>query len=177
MSLASLKKQLNEKRPSFLRQDYHKKKRLALVWRRPKGVDSKLRKNLKGHGFIVQAGYRSPVELRGLLGSGLMSVVVHNPEMLQNLDNTKHIIIMGGTMGLRSRIELAKIAESKGFKIANKTSFQEKLAKKEKHRQELKQRRKTTTETKEKKPQPSTPEEKKEAEKIEKEKVLTQRER
>ena len=181
MSLLELKKQMKAKKPEFLRQDYHKKKRLALVWRRPKGIDSKLRKNLKGHGFIVQAGYRGPKAVRGMLDNGLMPALVRNVQELNSLDNKTHIMIIAGSVGLKAKLQLLQLAEKKGLKVANadKTRLQEKLAAKQKRRQEVQERAKAKTATTEKKlaEKVASPEEKKELEKQEKEKLLTQRER
>ena len=43
-----LRKDIKKKKPTFLRQDGHKKKRLGNKWRRPTGTDNKVRLGLRG---------------------------------------------------------------------------------------------------------------------------------
>ena len=57
---------LRKKKPRFIRRDYTKRKNLGKKWRRPKGIDNKLRLNIKGHGKKISQGYRSAKRIRGL---------------------------------------------------------------------------------------------------------------
>ena len=41
--LLELRKKIKGKKPNFIRQDAHKHKRLARKWRKPKGIQSKMR--------------------------------------------------------------------------------------------------------------------------------------
>ncbi len=88
-------------------------------WRKPKGNDSKMRLQLKGYPPIVKSGYGSPSELRHLHPSGLTPVHVHTVSDLEGLDPSKHIIIIGSTVGLRKRLQIVEAARAKGFRIAN----------------------------------------------------------
>ena len=88
-------------------------------WRKPKGIDNKMRLQLKGYPPIVKSGYGTNSELRGLHPSGLEPVVVSNAKELEALDPTRHIVYIAGTVGLRKRLELVRIAREKGFKVAN----------------------------------------------------------
>lgn len=46
-----------KRKPSFVAQDSHKKKRIKKSWRKPDGSDSKMRRSIKGYRKIVKAGY------------------------------------------------------------------------------------------------------------------------
>ena len=88
-------------------------------WRKPKGIDNKMRMQLKGYPPIVKSGYGSPAELRGLHPSGLTPVVVSSIKDLEGLDPESHIVYIASTVGLRKRLELVRAAREKGFRIAN----------------------------------------------------------
>ncbi len=88
-------------------------------WRKPKGNDNKMRLQWKGYPPIVKVGYGSPRELRDLHPSGLIPVRVFNVGELEGLDPKKHIIIIASSVGLRKKLEIVRVAESKGFRIAN----------------------------------------------------------
>lgn len=88
-------------------------------WRKPKGNDSKMRLQIKGYPPIVKSGYGTDSELRGLHPSGLEPVVVSSAKELEALDPARHIVYIAGTVGLRKRLELVKVAREKGFKVAN----------------------------------------------------------
>ena len=88
-------------------------------WRKPKGIDNKMRLQLKGYPPIVKVGYRGESELRGLHPSGLEPVVVSNARELEGLDPGRHIVYIASTVGLRKRIELVRLARERGFRVAN----------------------------------------------------------
>ena len=51
-------------KPAFRQQDSHKKKRVEKVWRRPRGLHSKIRHNKWSYPKRIQIGYKSPAEVR-----------------------------------------------------------------------------------------------------------------
>lgn len=94
----------------FERRDY---------WRKPKGIDNKMRLQLKGYPPIVKSGYGTSREVRGLHPSGLQPLIVSSVRDLEAADPERHIIYISSTVGLRKRVELVKAAEERGFRVAN----------------------------------------------------------
>jgi len=66
------------KKPEFIRQESWRYKRVDESWRRPRGLDSKMRLKRKGWPASPNIGYRSPKELRGLHPSGYREILVRN---------------------------------------------------------------------------------------------------
>ena len=119
--LLELRKKLKSKKPVFLRHLWWKKAKFRNKprWRKPKGIDNKMRLKKKGYPPMVEVGYRGPRLVRGLHPSGLKPVVVHTLSELEKLDPATTIIYIGRTVGLRKKIEIMKKAVEKGFKVAN----------------------------------------------------------
>ena len=108
-------------KPQFNRQDYHKKKRTPTSWRRPRGGLSKQRRGIKGKGPKVQAGYRTPTEVRGLHPSGFEEVHVHNVDDLEGVDGDTQAVRIGSTVGARKREDIEEQAEEQGIRVLNPT--------------------------------------------------------
>ncbi len=108
-----------KRKPRFARQDSHKKVKLAIGWRRPKGLQSKLRLRRKGHRAHVSVGYGSPAAVRGLDRSGLVSCLVHTPAELEALDAKTHGVLIGSTVGMKSKVAIVKVAQRKNLTILN----------------------------------------------------------
>jgi len=94
----------------FFRQDLNKTRRLKKVWRKPKGLHSKLRLNKKGHERTPSQGYRLPRKLRGK--------VIKLVRNFNDLENVKKILI-ASTVGLKKKVEIVKVAKEKGIEIIN----------------------------------------------------------
>ena len=67
---AKLKRRLDVKKPKFRRQESWRYKRIDESWRRPRGIDSKMRMKVKGWPPSPNIGYRTPREIRNLHPSG-----------------------------------------------------------------------------------------------------------
>lgn len=104
--------------PKFHRLDAHKKKKLALSWRKPKGHHSKLRRQLKAKGSLVKVGFGSPAAVRGLHASGYEEVLVHRPEDVHGI-NKKQAIRVARTVGKKKRVEIEKAAKELNIKVLN----------------------------------------------------------
>lgn len=109
-----------EKEPEFLRQEWFRYKRLEECWRRPKGLHSKMRKGLKYRPARVKIGYRGPKLARNLHPSGFEEVLVYRVEDLNNINPEKQAVRIGGTVGVRKRIEIVKRADELGIRVLNR---------------------------------------------------------
>ena len=116
---------LNERKrvgkPKFNRQDHHKKKRVSTSWRRPRGQLSKQRKGVKGKGDTVEAGFRTPAEVRGKHPSGFEEVHVHNVDDLEGVDGDREAVRIASTVGGRKRTRIEDAAEEADVRVLNPT--------------------------------------------------------
>ncbi|OYT31676.1 MAG: 50S ribosomal protein L32e [Thermofilum sp. ex4484_79] len=119
VNLLKLRRELKSKKPRFIVMNVWSKPRLPDGWRRPKGLDNKIRLEIKGFPKRVKVGYRGPRKVRNLHPSGYIDVLVNNIKELEVLDPKIHAIRIARTVGRRKREEIIKRAEELGFKILN----------------------------------------------------------
>jgi large subunit ribosomal protein L32e len=108
-----------ENRARFQRRGIHEKKRLADVWRKPKGRHNKLRRQIKAKGPLPRPGYGSPSAVRGLHPCGLSDILVHNEAMLASLDPKVHAVRIAAGVGMKKKMEIQKTALDAGLKVLN----------------------------------------------------------
>lgn len=172
----------NRNKPSFTRQEYPARKKLDKVWRKPKGIHSKMRDKKRGKKVQPTVGWKAPRIVRGLTRDGLVPVMINNLKDIVNLKQTD-LAVISSKIGMRKKIEILKKLKEKKVKVLDTkdvekaiSSLKEKLQVRKKEKQE-RLNSKTEEEKKlEKKPEPKeqkqTEEEKKKQEKEEKRKVL-----
>ncbi len=117
----ALREKIAKKRPTFLRQEWFRYKKLGLKWRRPQGGQSALRRHFKYRINVVSIGYRGPVETRGLHPSGFREVLVHNPKQLEGLDPGKQAVRIASAVGMRKRKQIEQAAADKGLRVLNRS--------------------------------------------------------
>jgi len=114
------KRQLSKhKKPKFKRQESWRYKRVKENWRKPRGIDSKMRKKVKGWPPSPGTGYRSPKKTRGLHPSGYVEVRVQTTEDLNELDPGTQAIRIARTVGDKKRVEISDLADERGIHILN----------------------------------------------------------
>tara|TARA_Y100000031_G_scaffold106119_1_gene116878 strand:- start:1653 stop:2216 length:564 start_codon:yes stop_codon:yes gene_type:complete len=180
--LLELRKQIKSKKPNFIRQDYHKKKRLGKKWRRPKGLQSKIRLKFRGRAKKVSLGYGSPRKARHMHKSGLKPFIVKSAADLERSNPKENILIIASPLGDKKRISIMRKAKEGGFTISNfkdPEGYITKIEDKIRLRKELKKgkgkKKEVKAEEKKEKLTEKAEEDKKGAEKREKDKVLTKR--
>jgi large subunit ribosomal protein L32e len=113
------------KKPRFRRQESWRFKRVTDRWRKPHGVDSKMRKKVKGWPVSPTVGYRSPKNIRGLHPSGFVEIRVYSVADLGGIDPELQAIRIAQTVGNRKRVEIMALAEEKGIHVLNPKKMQE----------------------------------------------------
>ena len=111
---------ISGRRPAFKRQEWFRYSKLGESWRRPKGIHSKMKRNLKRRPPVVDIGFRGPAEVRGLHPSGFEEVLVYNVEGLEGIDPKSQAVRIGGTVGTKKRIVIQDRADELGIRVLNR---------------------------------------------------------
>ncbi len=127
-----LRKKMKQKKPAFSRPESWRYIRLKENWRRPRGLDHKMRIEYAGWPPVVKAGYRGPKAARGFHPSGYREVLVHNAEELAGVDPKIQAARIAHTVGRRSRAAIMVEAKKMRIAILNPKHAKETLAKEEK---------------------------------------------
>ncbi len=106
-------------KPAFKRRGLHRKAKLDDVWRRPRGLHSKQRRQFSAKGVLPRPGYGSPAAIRGMHPSGYEEVRVFTPAELAGLNPESQAIRIGGSVGNRKRGEIQTRALELGLKVLN----------------------------------------------------------
>jgi large subunit ribosomal protein L32e len=114
-----LRERIKKKKPAFVRQESWRYIRLKENWRKPKGIDNKMRKKVKGWPATVSVGYRGPKAARGLHPSGYKEVLVYNTADLKEIDPKTQAIRIAHTVGKRKRARILVEARKKKITILN----------------------------------------------------------
>ena len=118
LALLRVRSRQKNKKPHFVRQESWRYKRVAASWRRPKGIDSKMRLKLRGRPKSVAVGYRSPKLVRGFHPSGFKEVLVHNVKDLEKFD-PENVVRIGHTVGSSKKIRIVERAKELNLRVLN----------------------------------------------------------
>ena len=201
--LLELRKSIKKKKPDFTRQDNHKKPKLGDRWRKPKGLQSKMRLHLRGYKRSPEVGWGSPKEVKGLTSEGLRPVHIMSLKDISSLKKETDAVIIASNIGKRKRLSLVQALLEKKIAIINikdpskyiegieKDLKQKKQAKQaktkekaEKKKEKEAKEKKAAKEAKEKEPKGSQEgladkidqDDRKKQEKQEKDKIITKKE-
>jgi large subunit ribosomal protein L32e len=128
---------VKKKKPKFVRQESWRYKRLKENWRRPKGLDNKMRRKIKGWPPTVNVGYRGPKVARGLHPSGYKEVLVYNAEEIKKIDPKTQAVRIAHTVGKRERAKILTEARKRKITILNVKEIKETIEEKEKKEEKL----------------------------------------
>jgi len=118
-------------------------------WKRPKGHQSKMRLKKKGYPRVVEIGYGSPKDVKGMHPKGLFPVIVYSINDLFNIDVQTQGIVIASSVGLLKRKAIFEEAIKKKITVLNLS--REKLNALLKKRELSKKQREKKKEVKEKK--------------------------
>jgi len=117
----SMRADQKKKQPKFRRQEWYRYKRLARSgWRKPHGMDSKQRKNLKYRSPMARVGYGKVAAARGLHPSGFSEVLVHNARDLDGVDAASQAVRIAAGVGGLKRLQIHERADEMGLRILNR---------------------------------------------------------
>jgi large subunit ribosomal protein L32e len=107
------------KKPAFIRAESWKYDRFSLSWRKPRGLDNKIRRKIKGWPPGPSVGYKGPKIARGLHPSGYREVIVYNAQDLFTVDPRAQAARIAHTVGKRKRALIIAEAKKLNVKILN----------------------------------------------------------
>ena len=122
-ALVAKRKEVSENRPAFVRQESWRYVRIHPEWRKPKGVDNKVRRQDKGWPALVRVGYRGPTEARGLHPSGHFEILVHRVSDLDGAVPGRDVARIGRTVGAKKREAILERATELGIRVVNPTGL------------------------------------------------------
>jgi len=125
------RKRAKKKKPDFVRPESWRYVKLKESWRRPRGLDHKVRRKIKGWPPGVSVGYKGPKSARGLHPSGFKEVLVHNAQELSSIDPKTEAARIAHRVGKKKRVEIIAEAKKRKVAILNVTLIQEPIVKEE----------------------------------------------
>ncbi len=190
-------KELKRKKPKFLRQDSHKKKRISPRWRSARGLQSKIRLSIRGYRKKPKIGYGTNLKIKNMYPNGLIPVRIFNVADLKKINKETQGIIIA-KIGLKNKLRIIDCAIKEKITILNikdpnkflkeskenikqkqqeKKKYKEDKAKKAKQaKDKVKEKENKEKETIEEKANVKTAEEKAKDKKKEQDKILTKKE-
>jgi large subunit ribosomal protein L32e len=115
--LINVRSRQKAKKPEFNRHDSHKKKRLGLSWRKPRGLHNKLRRQVSAKGKLVRPGFGSPKAVRGFHPSGFKEILVNNVTDLAKAEGCA--VRIASAVGQKKRLEIQALASEMNLKVLN----------------------------------------------------------
>ncbi|KAI9678557.1 MAG: 60S ribosomal protein L32 [Caeruleum heppii] len=90
-------------------------------WRKPKGIDNRVRRRFKGQIAMPSIGYGTNKKTRHMMPSGHKAFLVHNPNDVDLLlmHNRTYAAEIGHAVSSRKRIEIIAKAKQLGVKVTN----------------------------------------------------------
>jgi large subunit ribosomal protein L32e len=130
------RKRAKKKKPEFARHESWRYIKLKENWRRPRGLDNKMRRKIKGWPPTVSVGYKGPKVAKGLHPSGYKEVLVHNAKETSVIDPKIQAARIAHTVGKKKRAQIIAAAKKRKVFILNVKVTKEPVEKEEKKPEE-----------------------------------------
>merc|ERR1712038_1447052 len=118
---ASKPKIVKKRTKKFTRHQSDRYNKLSRNWRKPKGIDNRVRRKFKGMYLMPNIGYGSAKNTRHMLPTGFRKVVVHNIKELEVLmmQNKKFCAGIAHGVSAKNRKTLVERAQQLCIRITN----------------------------------------------------------
>ena len=115
---------VKKKKTTFDRFESDRYYRLDRSWRRPHGIDCRVRRRYRGVLRCPKIGYGSNKKTRNLLQNYKLKYVVNNLKELECLlmNNEKYAVEIGATVGAVLRTQILKRAKELNISVTNQKS-------------------------------------------------------
>uniref|UniRef100_A0A2M3ZFA4 60S ribosomal protein L32 n=1 Tax=Anopheles braziliensis TaxID=58242 RepID=A0A2M3ZFA4_9DIPT len=105
----------------FIRHQSDRYDKLAPAWRRPKGIDNRVRRRFKGQYLMPNIGYGSNKRTRHMLPCGFKKFLVHNVRELEVLmmQNRVYCAEIAHAVSSKKRKAIVERAKQLAIKVTN----------------------------------------------------------
>lgn len=119
--LLRVRVRLKRRKPRFVRCESWRLVRVKESWRKPRGISSRMRLEVKGWPPRVKSGYGKPKAVKYLHPSGFREVLVYRPEDLDGVNPEFQAVRIAHTVGRKKRIAIVERARELGIRVLNPT--------------------------------------------------------
>lgn len=121
-SPADKRKIIKKRLKKFPRFQADRFKRMNQAWRKPRGIDGRVRRKFKGSTLMPSIGYGSDKKTRFRLKNGFYKFLVQGPADLEMLmmHNEKYAIEIAHNVGAKKRKEIVERADQLRLTVTNR---------------------------------------------------------
>ena len=115
------KKIIKKRTNKFTRHQSDRYDKVKPSWRKPKGIDNRVRRRFKGQIAMPKIGYGSDKKTRNLTPDGFRRFVVSNVEELEVLmmHNRRYAAEVAHNVSAKKRVAIVEKAKALGVKVLN----------------------------------------------------------
>eukprot|EP00929_Paragymnodinium_shiwhaense_P075239 TRINITY_DN3845_c0_g1_i10.p2 TRINITY_DN3845_c0_g1~~TRINITY_DN3845_c0_g1_i10.p2 ORF type:complete len:134 (+),score=42.79 TRINITY_DN3845_c0_g1_i10:87-488(+) len=121
---ADKRKIVKKRMKKFPRFQADRFKRMAQSWRKPRGIDGRVRRKFKGSTLMPNIGYGSNKQTRYRLKNGFYKFLIQSPADLEMLlmHNEKYAVEIAHNVGAKKRKEIVERADQLRLHVTNRFS-------------------------------------------------------